>query len=245
VYGAEKVSTTKCRQFQVRLTRARQSATTWSDADSQKAYERLEREIHQVTPAKRKLFDRLFQCHERQLLQEVGTKATSPRSKFAKDLVLMETAAEAEAYGAANMTANKQLQFQVFQSDADGDTTTWSLADTERVTNQLEREIYGITSTDQMRFKTEFSICLIEFEARWETIGIEAIRRTIEQRVIHFGYPNMHLLSHISVSILRMGSGDNFTTDISQRLYTVNVNEAYRSTNKVNYIRQILKHNDC
>jgi hypothetical protein len=37
VYGAEKVSTTKGRQFQVRLNRAQQAATPWSDADRQKA----------------------------------------------------------------------------------------------------------------------------------------------------------------------------------------------------------------
>jgi len=46
VYGAEKVSTTKHRQFQVHLNRARQVATTWSDADRQKAIERLQCEIH-------------------------------------------------------------------------------------------------------------------------------------------------------------------------------------------------------
>jgi hypothetical protein len=33
VYGAEKVSTTKLRQFQVRLNRAQQVAFTWSDTD--------------------------------------------------------------------------------------------------------------------------------------------------------------------------------------------------------------------
>jgi hypothetical protein len=33
VYGAEKVSTTKLRQFQVRLNRAQQAAFTWSDTD--------------------------------------------------------------------------------------------------------------------------------------------------------------------------------------------------------------------
>jgi hypothetical protein len=119
VCGAEKVSTTKCRQFQVRLNRARQAATTWSDADRQKAIERLEREIHQVTPAKRKLFDKLFEGHERQLLQEVGTKATGLKSKFAKDLALMKDAAEDEAYGAANMTADKRLQFQIRLSNAE------------------------------------------------------------------------------------------------------------------------------
>jgi hypothetical protein len=64
VYGTEKVSTPKGRQFQVRLHRARQAATTWSNADCQKAIEQLERKIHQVTPAKNKLFDKLFQHHE-------------------------------------------------------------------------------------------------------------------------------------------------------------------------------------
>ena len=39
VYGAEKVSTTKHSQFQVCLNGARQAATTWSDAERQKAIE--------------------------------------------------------------------------------------------------------------------------------------------------------------------------------------------------------------
>jgi len=41
-----------------------------------------------------------------------------------------------------------------------------------------------------------------------------------------------------------MGSGDNFTTDISARLHIANVKEAYHYSNKVNYIRQMLKNND-
>jgi len=57
VYGAEKVSTTNCWQSQVRLNRARQAATTWSDCDYQKAIEWLGHEIHQVTPAKHNLVD--------------------------------------------------------------------------------------------------------------------------------------------------------------------------------------------
>jgi len=108
----------------VRLNRAKQAATIWSDADRQRAIERLEREIHQVTPAKHKLFDKLFQHHERQPLQEVGTKAPGPRSIFAKKLAEMKTAAEEEAYGAVNMTADKRLQFQVCLSDAEIEATT-------------------------------------------------------------------------------------------------------------------------
>jgi len=64
VYGAEKVTTTKRRQFQVRLNRAQQAAAIWSDAHWQSAKERFEREIHQVTPFKPKLFDKLFQHHK-------------------------------------------------------------------------------------------------------------------------------------------------------------------------------------
>jgi len=51
-YGAEKVSPAKRRQLQVRLNRAWEAATTWTDFDRQQAIEQLEREIHQVSPAK-------------------------------------------------------------------------------------------------------------------------------------------------------------------------------------------------
>ena len=54
----------------------------------------------------------------------------------------------------------------------------------------------------------------------------------------------MYLVSNISESIRGMGSGDNFTTDISERLHIATVKKAYRSSNNVNYIRQMLKHND-
>jgi len=243
LYGAEKVTTSKRRQFQVRLNRARQAATIWSDADRQRAIERLEREIHQVTPAKRKLCDKLFQHHERQVLQEVGTKATGRRRIFPKKLAQMKTAAEEEAYGAVIMTVDKCVQFQVCLSDAEIEATTCSIADMDCVVNQLEREIYGITSKDQMRFTKEFSIRLVQFEAWCRAITIQELRKTIEQRVINFGYAKMHHLSYISESIWQMGSSDNFTTDISERLHIRNVKDAYRSTNKVIYIQQMLKYN--
>ena len=177
-------------------------------------------------------------------MQEVGTKATSPRGIFAKQLALMKTAAEDKAYGAANMNADKRLQFQNSLSDAEAEATTWSLADTERLTMQLEREIHGITSKKQRRFKKEYSIHLIEFEAWWETIDIQAPRKTIEQRIIHFGYPKLHLVSHISESIPQMGSGNNYTTDISEWLNIPNMKEAYQSSYEIYYIPQMRKHND-
>jgi hypothetical protein len=41
-----------------------------------------------------------------------------------------------------------------------------------------------------------------------------------------------------------MDSGDNFATDISEWLHIASVTEGYRSSNKVNYIQQMLKDND-
>jgi hypothetical protein len=128
-----------------------------------------------MTPVKRKLFDKLFQHHQRQLFQVVGTKATIPRSIFTKKLAEMKTAAEEEVYGAVNMTANKHLEFQVRLSHAGTEATTWNMADTDRIVSQLESGIYGITSNDQMQLEKEFSISLIEFEAWWQTISIQEL----------------------------------------------------------------------
>jgi len=86
-------------------------------------------------------------------------------------------------------------------SPAETEATTWHMDEMERITNQLERVIYGITLNEQKRIKKECSIHLIEFEASWETIGIQALQQTIEQLEISFGYPKMHLVSHISDSI--------------------------------------------
>jgi hypothetical protein len=79
-----------------------------------------------MTPAHRKVFEELFQHLEQQLIQGVGTKATGPRSIFAKELALMKTAAEDEAYGAANMTANKCLRFQIRLFNAETEATIGS-----------------------------------------------------------------------------------------------------------------------
>jgi len=70
-----------------------------------------------------------------------------------------------EAYWVANMTANKQLQFEIWRSDPGTEAMTWSFTDPERVSNQLEREIYAITLNEQKQFKKQFSIHLIMLEA--------------------------------------------------------------------------------
>jgi hypothetical protein len=59
-----------------------------------------------VIPAKRKLLDKLFQCDEQHLLQQVGTKATGSRNEFAQQLTLKPSDAEDEVCWVANMTAD-------------------------------------------------------------------------------------------------------------------------------------------
>jgi hypothetical protein len=69
-------------------------------AERQRAIKQLECEIPQMSPAKHKLFDKLFYHHLPQLLQQARTSTTSPRSTFAKGLVQRRCAAEEELYGA-------------------------------------------------------------------------------------------------------------------------------------------------
>jgi len=134
----------------------------------------------------------------------------------------MKTGAEAEVFGAANMTADKGVEFQVCQFDAKTDATTWSIADTDSIANWLEWEIYAITSDKQFHFKKEFSIRWIKFEAWWKAIRVQKLQITTDQLEIYIGYPTMHRLSDISELIWRMGSGDNFTSEISEWLHISN-----------------------
>jgi hypothetical protein len=80
MYGAEQVTTSKHRQFLVHLNRAQQAATTWSDSDYQKAIERFEREIHQVTHAKHKLFDNYSNVINNNSCREAGLKQLVPEA---------------------------------------------------------------------------------------------------------------------------------------------------------------------
>ena len=86
-YGAEKVTTIQCRKFQVCLNRSQQAATIRSDAHRLRAIQCWERKIHQVTSAKLKIFEKLFQHHEGQLLQEVETRQAVPEAQSPKNLL--------------------------------------------------------------------------------------------------------------------------------------------------------------
>jgi len=142
------------------------------------------------------------------------------------------------------MTADKHLEFQVPLSDAGTEATTWSIAYTDRIVSQVPSEIYGITSKEQMQFKKDLSICVIEFEAWWQAIGCPEVLNTIQTGAIHFRCQKMHLMSHISDWIRLISSGNNFTNNFFEWLHIANVKVSYQSTNNVNFIQQMLKYND-
>jgi len=219
-------------------------ATKWFNDDRQNAEEWLQSEIHLVIPVKYKLFIKLFLHHERQPQYLVEINGTEPRSIFDKKPARMKNAAEPEIYRVANMTLNKSAQLPVPLLDAETDANPWVMCDMTLLVNLQEGDIHPVTSNMQMQFKLAFYMDLIEFAAWWPTISFSHIKKTIEQCITHFGYPNMHLVSSLSVSIGEMCSRDNFTTDNSELLHISNVKEACLSSNKVKFIRQRLKIND-
>jgi len=50
-----------------------------------------------------------------------------------------------------------------------------------------------------------------------------------------------HLASDLPASFRQLSSGDNFNMNIYEWLHIANMIEACQSTNKVNYLRQMLK----
>ena len=74
----------------------------------------------------------------------------------------------------------------------------------------------------------------------WSEEKVEQEKEKLEQKVYHFAFPKMHLPSYILDAIRRMGSPDNFNTDISELLHIENVKNAYRASNQVDFIQQML-----
>ena len=78
----------------------------------------------------------------------------------------------------------------------------------------------------------------------WSEARVNREHEKLRVEIYHFQFPKMHLLSHLTESICQMGSPNNFSTDVSELLHVEMVNEAYRSTNRVNFEEQILWYND-
>jgi hypothetical protein len=100
------------------------------------------------------------------------------------------------------MTADQHVEFQLGQSCSGTQVTTRSIANAKHDVTQLASVIDGISLNKQMLFLGQFSSDLIEFTAWWQAVDLHELKITIEQDIIRFRYPMMHLVSHISESIL-------------------------------------------
>jgi len=70
-----------------------------------------------VTPVNYKLFDQLLQHHVQQLLQEIRSEITAPRSIFGEKHAEMKTAEEEQVYRAANVTSKRCMEAQIRLTD--------------------------------------------------------------------------------------------------------------------------------
>ena len=81
-------------------------------------------------------------------------------------------------------------------------------------------------------------------EEGWSRSRMKVEKETLETEIYNFQFPKMHMLSHAADGIRRMGSPDNFSTDISELLHIESVKEAYRASNRVQFEEQMLWSND-
>jgi len=156
----------------------------------------------------------------------------------------MKITAKEDEYSTASMNPDNRPQFLICLSNAGTEATTWSFTDMGYITDLLEREINCITMNEQKRLQKELSIRWIKFETLWDTIGIQPFQKMIKQRAIGLEYRLMPIVRHTSETIRSVKCSENFTNDSSDWLYIAMVNKTYCSTNNINYIPQMLKHND-
>jgi hypothetical protein len=83
-------------------------------------------------------------------------------------IVTIRSAVEAAVYGVHIINAAKHKQFQVHLDHTE-------IEDGRLITDNLEREIYGITSAQPHHFNRTFSKQMVESETLWEQHGIRTL----------------------------------------------------------------------
>ena len=114
----------------------------------------------------------------------------------------------------------------------------------EQIYHRVEVEVFGVDSAVQAAFRQAMCEKRRQYDQDWEVRKGPALRKRLESECFHFGKPKMRLLSHYREFNIRMGASDNFSTDISELLHISNVKDSYRACNRVNFMRQVLAHND-
>lgn len=129
-----------------------------------------------MTPVNHKLFAQLLQHNVHQLLQEIGSEITAPRSTFGEKHAQMNTVEEEQVYRAAKITPKWCIELQISLTEHMTAVKTGSSADMNLINNELESKRYGITWTEWMEIIIELYICLIKLLQLWEVLLVSEIR---------------------------------------------------------------------
>jgi hypothetical protein len=231
--------------FQARLDTERQRTAVWDLQQKAQVVVQLEEELFGATGASRVVFHRLFNASKERLGSQLGPRSgRGPRSKFAKDLEHERWLIRAIAYGSLRVTDGARQEFEERLLQAEHAALEQSAKDLDEFSRRLELEVYGVDNACQRRFQQAMTVQRLKYDEEWEARKGPSLRKQLETEHFHFGLPKMHLLSHYREFIVQMGSPDNYTTDISERLHITNVKNPYRGSNRVDFLRQILLHND-
>lgn len=148
----------------------------------------------------------------------------------------MKSATDEEVYRASIITCNKCVDFQIHPPNTRIEANTWSIADTDHIVNQQQREICGITLTQQMRFKKRFSLYMIQLtfckrhsEFTMISNPLNSVRYNLDNLrcILSAVYPSQFVeLVLVTISSQRFLNG---------WLHISNVKVIYQFTNKVNY----------
>ena len=84
----------------------------------------------------------------------------------------------------------------------------------------------------------------LKYDRKWDSRKCPNLWKQLTLQFYHFGKPKMHLLCHYHKFITRMGAHNNFSTKISKLLHILNIKKVYHASNGVNFMLQLLQHND-
>lgn len=242
IYGA---TTAQRRIFRARLKKEIDLSRIWSAPAKALAERALDRSIFDATEMKRRRFEELYRdAHDRLVSQLRAGTSRGPKSKFARDLAQECLAVKTAVYGRSRVTAAATNEYEERLSVLEQQATNVTGDRHEQIYHRVEVEVFGVDAPAQAAFRQAMGEKRRQYDQVWESTKGPALQKRLESEYFHFGKPKMHLLSHYREFISRMGAPDNFSTDISELLHISNVKEAYRASNRVSFMRQVLAHND-
>jgi hypothetical protein len=242
IYG---ITTGQRRTFEVHLKEEQLRATTWNAEERATTMVRLEAELYGASTDQLARFGQLFKEAQDRLELKLRPEASrGPTSKFARELERERHAIMTAVFGASKVTVAAKREFERRLLEAEKAATHWSEERQQEVARCLEIEVYGASHAAQAAFRHAMTEKRLKYDQEWDSRKGPNLRKQLTLQFYHFGKPKMHLLCHYREFITRMGAPDNFSTEISELLHISNVKEAYRASNGVNFMLQLLQHND-